>query len=86
MFLDRLQIGRPHVRADELDPGGEFHADHGEERTEALGGALLTDPQQPSTGAVDLVDEREVLMTLAVLAFINPDSALFGDDDPGRRR
>jgi uncharacterized membrane protein len=46
VLLDKLQIRRPHVQADELDLAGQLRADDREELAEALGGALLANPQQ----------------------------------------
>ena len=50
-------------------------ADDGKEALEGFDGAFLADPQQAGNSRVDLVDQRQVLVTLGVLDFIHADGA-----------
>jgi len=71
--LDQLQIRRPHIRADKFDLAGQLRADDREELSKALGGALLADSQQSGARALDLVDQREELMSSSILDLIDAD-------------
>ena len=70
-----LQIGLPHIGADELDLGGQFSSDEGEESLEGFDGAFLADPEQARQSLVDLVNQRQVLVAFGVLDFIHADGA-----------
>jgi len=70
---DDLQIRLPHVAADELQDGGALAAEHPEEPQQRLGRPFLPDPQEPRTGAVDLVHHRQVAVTLLELHFVDAD-------------
>ena len=72
---DQLQVGFPHVRADELDLPGQFLADHGEEFLEALAGALLADPQQAHATSLDLVDQRQIGVSPPILDLVHTNGA-----------
>src|SRR3990172_12107845 len=74
VLLDELQVGLPHIRADELDLLTEFFADESKNLREALLGALLADPQQPLATGFDLIDERQILMAAAILELVHADS------------
>src|SRR5665213_684019 len=62
MLLDQVQVGLPHVRADELDAFTQLLTDQGEELLEAVTGSLLADPQQALAARLDLIDQRQILM------------------------
>jgi len=70
---NQVQIGLPHVRADELDLGRQFLAEHDEELLEALARALPADPQQAGAAGFDLIDQRQVVVAAAVGNFIDAD-------------
>src|SRR5437667_5445060 len=75
VLLDELEVGLPHIGADELDLLGELLAEQGEELLEALAGAFLADPEQPLIAGFDLVDERQILMSASILNLVHPDRA-----------
>ena len=75
-LADNFQIGFPHVRADEHDLRGDFFADGGEESLEGLDSPLFPDPKQTGDAEIDLINQRQVLVPLGVLDFIN----LYGID------
>src|SRR5208283_4751217 len=72
-LADHLQIGLPHVRAHKLDLSGQLFADQGEELLEALHRPLPTDPEQAGALLLDLVDQRQVFVTLGILDLIDAD-------------
>jgi len=72
-LADHVQVGLPHVRADELNLRGELGADHGKESREGFDGAFSADPQQASEALVDLVDQSQVFVALGILDFIDAD-------------
>jgi len=72
---DQVEVGLPHVGADELDLPGQLAADQREELLEALEGAILADPEQADHAGLDLVDQRQVLMAAAVLDLVDADRA-----------
>ena len=55
---DDLQIGLPHVAADERECGGALLPEPAEKPEQCLGASVLPDPQQPFPRGVDLIDER----------------------------
>src|SRR5207249_4833427 len=69
---DVLRQG-PHVRADEFDAFRQRLADAPEELLETLDGAVLADPQQSRAALLDLVDERQILVTSGVLDLVDAD-------------
>jgi hypothetical protein len=71
ILADELQIGLPHVRADERDLGDDFLAHGGEESLEGLDGRFLAHPEQAGDADVDLVSQRQILVALGVLDFID---------------
>ncbi len=73
VLLDQIQIGLPHVRAHELDLAGQVLADQVEELLECLLGALLAHPQQARAARLDLVDQPQILMSLAVGDLVHAD-------------
>src|SRR5207247_2617221 len=72
-FADDLEIGLPHVRADEYDFGNDLFAHGGEESLEGFDGSFLSHPEQSGDAEVDLIDERQVFVALGVLDFIDTD-------------
>src|SRR6266852_2127433 len=72
-LLDDLQIGLPHVRADEHDLGDDLLAHGGEKSLEGFDGSFFAHPKQTGDVEVDLVDQREVLVAFGVLDFIDAD-------------
>jgi hypothetical protein len=72
-LTDKLQIGFPHVRADEDDLRGDFLADHGKESLEGLDRSLFPDPKQAGDADIDLINQRQVLVPFGILDFIHPD-------------
>ena len=72
-FADDLQIGFPHVRADEHDLGGDFFAYRGEESLKGFDRSLLPDPKQTGDAEIDLINQGQVLVPFGVLDFIDPD-------------
>jgi len=72
---DHIQVGLPHIRADELDLRRQFFSNEGEESLEGLDGAFLADPQQTDDPLVDLVDQCQVPVAFGVLDFIHTDGA-----------
>src|SRR5262249_58838886 len=69
-FPDDLEIGLPHVRADEHDFGNDFLAHRREESLEGFDGPFLADPKEASDADVDLINQRQVLVAFGVLDFI----------------
>jgi hypothetical protein len=70
-LANHVQVGLPHIRADELDLRRQLLSDDGEEALEALDGTFLADPKQAGKALVDLVDQGQVFMTFSVLDFIH---------------
>ncbi len=68
-----LQVGLPHIRADELDLFSQFFADQGEELLEARLRAFLSYPQQACAARLDLVDQGEIVMSASVLDLVHTD-------------
>src|SRR5690606_19755852 len=75
VVLDQIQIGLPHVGADELDLLAELLANQGKELLEALGRSLLAHPEQALAARIDLVDQGQILVSAAVLDLIDADGA-----------
>ena len=73
ILADELQIGLPHVRADEADIGNDLLAHGGEESLEGLDGPLFAYPEQAGDTQIDLVDQGELFVALGVLDFIDAD-------------
>src|SRR5882672_8238162 len=72
-LANHVQVGPPHVRANKLDLRSQLVTDDGKEALEGFDGALLAYPEQTSEPMIDLVDQRQVLVTLGVLDFIHAD-------------
>jgi hypothetical protein len=72
---DHVQVGLPHIRADEFDLSSEFFPHEGEETLEGFDGAFPADPQQADDPLVDLVDQRQVFVAFGILDFIHTDGA-----------
>jgi hypothetical protein len=53
----------PHIRADELDLRREFFSNEGEKLLQGCDGAFPADPQQADHSLVDLVEQRQVLVS-----------------------
>ena len=65
MATDHLEIGLPHVAADDMKRLGPRLAEPGEEAVERLDRAGLSDPEQAAAAGVNLVHEGEVLVPLS---------------------
>ena len=74
----RLEIGLPHVRADEANARAKLGAENLEEEIEGFLGAVPTDPQEALAVSVNLVDQRPELVFLAHMDLIDAKSY-----DPG---
>src|SRR5271154_4332994 len=72
-LTDDLQIGFPHIGADEYDFGGQFVADDGEEALEGFDGAFPAHPEQARDANIDLINERQILVSFGVLDLVDPD-------------
>ena len=73
LLADELQIGLPHVGADEHDLGDDLLAHGGEESLEGFDGSFLAHPEQTGDAEIDLIDQRQVLVAFGVLDFIDAD-------------
>ena len=71
VFADQLQIGLPHVGADEYDLGDYVLAHRGEESLEGFDGSLFAYPEKAGNAQIDLVDQGEVFVTFGVLDFVD---------------
>jgi len=74
-LADHVQVGLPHVGADELDLGRELFSDDIEETLKGFKRAFLADPKQAGDPLIDLVDQGQVFMAFGILDFIHPDGA-----------
>ena len=72
---DHVQVGLPHIGADELNPRGTFLSEEAEVALEGLDGAFPADPQQAGQPLVNLVDQRQVFVAFGVLNLIHTDGA-----------
>jgi len=70
---DDVQIGFPHVGADDLDSRAALRSEGLEEACEGLGVAVPDDAEKTLAPAVDLVNEGHVAVALAVGDFIDSD-------------
>ena len=70
---DDVEIGLPHVGANDFDPGTALGTEVLEEAGERLGLALLDNPEQAFAALVDLIDEGHVFVAFAVGNFIDAD-------------
>ena len=73
VFADQLQIGFPHVGADEYDFGNYVLAHSGEESLEGFDGSLFAYPEKAGDAQIDLIDQGEVFVTFGVLDFVDSD-------------
>ena len=73
LLADDLQIGFPHVGTNEDDLRGHLVADGGEESSKGLDRSFFSDPKQARDIEIDLVNQREVLMTFGVLDLVDAD-------------
>src|SRR5271155_695750 len=78
---DDVEIGPPHVRADELDERTAFFAKPDEELTQAVLLPILDHKQQPLHTLVDLIHQRQKLALLPV-DLIHAESRNTGEIDP----
>ena len=69
--FSQLQIGLPHVRADEHDFGNDLLAHGGKESLKGFDGSFLADPEQAGDANIDLVYQRQILAAFGVLDFID---------------
>jgi hypothetical protein len=70
----QLQIGFPHVGADEYDFGNDVLAHSGEESLEGFDGSFFAYPEKAGHAQIDLVDQGEIFVTSGVLDFVDSDS------------
>ena len=70
---DDVEVGLPHVGANDFDPGASLGAEVLEEAGEGLDLALLDDAEQSLATLVDLIDEGQVFVAFAVGDFIDAD-------------
>ena len=70
---DHLQVGLPHVRADEVQRRAACGAEPVEEALQRRGLAFASDPQQTLAVAVDLIDERQVALPAAARELVDAD-------------
>src|SRR3989454_1384067 len=70
---DHVEVGLPHVAADELQGLGAFASKIVEKALEALLGPLKPDPQETLGALVDLVDEGQVVVPETPLDLVNAD-------------
>ena len=73
LLADDLQIGFPHVGTDEDDLRGHLVADGGEESLKGFDGSFFSDPKQARDVEIDLINQREVLMTFGILDLVDAD-------------
>ena len=71
---DDVEIGLPHVGADDLDPGAAGGSEFVEEAFKCCSLAVDDNSEQTLGAAIDLIDESHVLMALAVGDFIDAKS------------
>src|ERR1051326_6424507 len=74
VFTNQLQIGFPHVGADEYDFGDYVLAHSGEESLEGFDGSLFAYPKKAGNAQINLVDQGKVFVPFGVLNFIDADS------------
>ena len=70
---DHLQVGLPHVRADEVQRGAACGAEPVEEALQRLGPTVASDPQQTLAMAVDLIDQGQVALPAAARELVHAD-------------
>ena len=70
---NHLEVGFPHVGANELDFGGELFAQHSEESLESFYSSFLAHPEQTRGASIDLIDQGEVFVALGILDLVHPD-------------
>lgn len=68
-----FQIGFPHIGADEHDLRCQFVADDSKESVKGLDGSFAAHPKQARHVEIDLINQREVLVTFGVLDFVDAD-------------
>src|SRR6516162_9707614 len=81
ILSDDVQIGFPHIGADEFDESTAFLPKPDEELTQTLLFPVLDDKQQPLHALVDLIDKRQELAPLPV-DFIDPEGRDAGEIHP----
>ena len=73
LLADDLQIGLPHIGADEDDLGSDFVADDSEESLKGFDGSFPPDPEQAGDAEIDLVNQRQILVAFGILDLIDSD-------------
>src|SRR4051794_5362351 len=68
-----FQVRLPHVGADEDNLGSHFVADGSEEALKGFDRSFLPNPEQACDAEIDLVDERQMLLSFGVLDFVDSD-------------
>jgi hypothetical protein len=68
-----LEIGLPHIGADENDLRGHLVADDFEESLKGFDGSLFSHPEQARDAEIDLINERQIFVSSGVLDFIDSD-------------
>jgi hypothetical protein len=81
-----LEIRLPHIGADEHDLRGHLVADDFEESLERLDRSFTADPEQTRDAEIDLINQRQILVSFGVLDFIDSDGIdLRAPGAPARR-
>ncbi len=70
---DDVEIGLPHVGADDLDLRATFRTQGCEKTGERCGVAIFDDTEEATAAAVDLIDEGHIFVAFAVSDLIDPD-------------
>ena len=76
-FADHLQVRLPHVGTDKDGIGCDFFADGGEESLKGFDGSFLAHPEQASDAQIDLVNQRQVLMTFGTGSSSTPMASIW---------
>lgn len=77
---NHLEVGSPHVTADELNGGSAFPSEPAEEAHQGLDLPLLSNSQEPFAVGIDLVGQGQVLVAPLPLDLVDADGldALLG--------
>ena len=72
-LTDDLQVGFPHVRADEHDLRCDFFTYGGEESLKGVDRSLFADPKQTGDAQIDLINQCQILVAFGILDLIDTD-------------
>src|ERR1019366_3117743 len=70
---DDLEIGLPHIGADEDDLRSQVVADDSEESPKGFDGPLAAYPEQTDDVEIDLINQRQIFVAFGVLNLVDPD-------------